>query len=54
MPGFERFFGHRDAVDGMLYTGKSDDPIDPATDNFEPGLAKMVDVAQSDDTLDRD
>ena len=50
----QRFFGHRDAVDGMLYTGKSTDPTDDAVDNFEPGLVAMVDVAQSDDMLDRD
>jgi len=50
----DRFYGHRDAIDGMIYTGKSDDPIDPAVDNYEPGLLRMVDVAQSDDMLDRD
>lgn len=49
-----RFSSHRDAVDGVLYTGKSDDPNDDSVDNFEPGLALMVDVAQSDDMLDRD
>jgi hypothetical protein len=50
----QRFGSHRDAVDGMLYTGKSTDPNDDAVDNFEPGLVRMVDVAQSDDMLDRD
>lgn len=50
----KRFYSHRDAIDGMIFTGKSDDPTDDATDNFEPGLYLMVDVAQSDDVLDRD
>lgn len=50
----KRFGAHRDAIDGMLYTGKSTDPDDDAADNYEPGLVCMVDVAQSDDMLDRD
>lgn len=50
----ERFYAHRDAVDGVLYTGKSDDPIDDGKDNFEPGLYLFVQSVQSDDMLDRD
>jgi hypothetical protein len=54
MSSLSRFYASRDAKDGMLYTGKSDDPTDKGADNFEPGIYKMVDVAQSDDVLDRD
>ena len=50
----ERFYSHRDAKDGMLFTGKSTDPVDPARDNYEPGLYVMVDSSQTDDVLDRD
>ena len=50
----ERFYSHRDAKDGVLFTGRSDDPVDPAIDNFEPGIYVMIDSAQTDDLLDRD
>ena len=43
-----------DAHDGVLFTGKSTDPVDTAKDNFEPGIYPFVDVAQTDDMLDRD
>jgi hypothetical protein len=50
----DRFYVQRDAKDGVIFTGKSDDPIDPAKDNYEPGLYEFVDLAQLDDTFDRD
>ena len=54
MSGMERFYGHRDAKDGLIFTGASEDPIDPGKDNYEPGIYPMVDNAQTDDLLDRD
>lgn len=50
----DRFASHIDAHDGVLFTGTSDDPIDPAKDNYEPGLYLFVEGVQTDDMLDRD
>lgn len=50
----ERFSRIVDAHDGVLFTGKSADSVDDASDNFEPGIYPFVDVAQTADMLDRD
>ena len=50
----DRFYTSRDAKDGVIFTGKSDDPIDPAADNYEPGMYEFIEVAQTDDLFDRD
>ena len=44
----ERFSRIVDVHDGVLFTGKSIDPVDKAKDNFEPGIYPFVDVAQTD------